>query len=87
MFLISHCFLQVMVIKRNKLTSDFLIEFRLPFFFNLAVKFYFRLPSLKYGLLLAIGSPLFRALLTRLFQFVQSYIPVNYGIPRMCAID
>ena len=32
------------------------------FFFNLAVQFYFHLPSLKYIQLLAIGSPLFRTL-------------------------
>ena len=36
----------------------FVYRISLAIFFNLAVQFYFRLPFLKYGLLLIIGSPL-----------------------------
>jgi hypothetical protein len=40
----------------------YIYRISLAIFFTLAVQICFCLPFLKYGLLLAIGSPLFRAL-------------------------
>jgi hypothetical protein len=48
--------------KQMKLNVSHSIEFHLLFFFYFADQICFCLPFLKYGLLLAIGSPLIRAL-------------------------